>query len=69
MAVLSLHFPIGEVTIAQRLRAMLATCETKAACSAWAGDYMEYADQLSIADQRELVSLSVRHFTVHGRAK
>lgn len=67
MATLSLHFPIGEVTLAQRLRAMLATCETKVDCSAWAGDYMEFADQLSIGDQRELVNLSVSHFTVHGR--
>lgn len=54
MAVISLHFPIGEVTLAQRLRAMLATCDTKADFSAWCGDYLAIANHLPVDDARAL---------------
>ena len=54
MTVLSLHFPIGEVTLAQRLRAMLATCDTKAEYSVWCGDYLAHANHLPFEDARQL---------------
>jgi len=68
MAILALHFPVGEISPAKRLRAMLATVETKADFSAWSGDYMEYADQLSVSDQRALVKMAVDHSRAIGRA-
>jgi len=54
MTVMSLHFPIGEVTLAQRLRAMLATCDTKADYSTWCGDYLAHANLLPFQDARVL---------------
>ena len=68
MAVLSLHFPVGEVTLAQRLRAMLATCETEAAFSTWCGDYLQFADKMPFAEQRDLTATSVRHLSNIRRA-
>lgn len=54
MATLALHFPVGEVTLAQRLRAMLATCGTPADFSVWCGDYLAYANHLPFEDAKAL---------------
>lgn len=68
MTVLSLHFPIGEVTLAHRLYKMLKTCDTRAAFSVWAGDYKQHEDLLPTEERHTLTALACEHLKKLRRA-
>ncbi|MEN6450339.1 MAG: hypothetical protein ABFC96_07605 [Thermoguttaceae bacterium] len=68
MATIALHFPLGEVTLAQRLRAMLATCDTTADFSIWSGDYLAHANLIPEGEAHALVRDAVGVQRRIGRA-
>ena len=70
MATQPIHLHIPEVTTAEFLRGMLATCQSRADMAVWKQDFLDHVHLLTAEERMDVIcKSSVRMFQIAGGAE